>query len=30
MKLEDPALNELMMAEETGGEASTGLYRSYA
>lgn len=30
MKLEDPAVNELMMAEESGGDAGFTLYQSYA
>ena len=29
-KFEDPAINELMMAEETGGDAGFTLYNSYA
>lgn len=30
VKIEDPAINELMMAEESGGDAGFGLYHSFA
>lgn len=30
MKIEDTAINQLMMAEDTGGEAGWNLYQSYA
>jgi hypothetical protein len=30
LKIEDPAINELMMAEESKGEAGWALYRSYS